>query len=121
MAKFNLQKGDTFIARPACPRDENTGEILFVPKEFDKPLRVTKVFQHGVSSNRGYIHNNCIISKSNGMKTRIITKHKNDPIDILWDIETNELVTNNGYDTIAYNQQEAIELRDFLNQLELDK
>lgn len=61
MAKFNLQKGDKFIARPSCPRDENTGTILFVPKEFEKPLTVTKVFTHGVRSNRGYIHNNCIL------------------------------------------------------------
>lgn len=61
--KYGLQKGDKFFARPACPRDENTGQILFIPDRFEKPLTVTKVFSHGVRSNRGYIHNNCIISK----------------------------------------------------------
>ena len=63
MAKFNLQKGDHFIARPASVREEYTGNILFIPDEFEKPLIVIEVFSHGVRSNRGYIHNNCIIEK----------------------------------------------------------
>ena len=63
MAKFNLQKGDQFIARHAAVREEYTGVILFIPKQFEKPLTVMKVFPHGVRSNRGYIHNNCILSK----------------------------------------------------------
>lgn len=63
-SKFNLQKGDKFIGRPSCPRDENTGQILFVPQPYEKPLTVSKLLKSGVKSQeRGFIHNNCIIEK----------------------------------------------------------
>lgn len=61
---MKLEKGDKIIARPAAPRDENTGRILFIPSAYEKPLTVTKVMPSGVKTvERGFIHRNCILSK----------------------------------------------------------
>lgn len=72
---MKLQKGDMITARPAAPREEGTGRILFIPSAYEKPLTVTKVMPCGVKTKeRGFIHRNCILSnltlnpKQNGEK-----------------------------------------------------
>jgi hypothetical protein len=50
------------------------------------------------------------------MKTTIQTSSE-DPIKIAWD--DNVLITRSSDNTIIYTNYEAIELRDFLNQLDL--
>lgn len=71
MSKFKIKKGDKIIARSSSIRSENEpynkigGHV-----QYDKPLTVTKTFNHGVrTAERGYVHNNNILenlSKNDG-------------------------------------------------------
>lgn len=62
MAKFNAQKGDTIKISGGSNRGEH-GERIINGK-FDRGTAVvTKVFNHGVRTTKGYVHNNNIQSK----------------------------------------------------------
>ena len=67
MAKFNVQKGDKIRARtPSLGDINNDGNYTKSGghEEYGKSLTVTKVWNHGVrTSERGYVHNNNILSK----------------------------------------------------------
>lgn len=65
MGKLKLKKGDKIIGRSPSIRDENEPkEIIGGHNQYEKPLTVTKVFNHGVRTlEQGYVHNNNIISK----------------------------------------------------------
>ena len=63
MAKFNTQKGDTVKISGGSNRGEH-GERT--NGKFDRGTAVvTKVFDHGVRTTKGYVHNNNIQSKEN--------------------------------------------------------
>ena len=64
MAKFDIQKGDKIRVRYSHTRDENDGTVVCHGEEVNKPLEVTKVWNHGVrTKGHGYVHNNRILSK----------------------------------------------------------
>lgn len=64
MAKFGVKKGDKITARTPALVDENTFKKVGGHEVHEKPLTVTKAYDHGVSTKeRGYVHNNNILSK----------------------------------------------------------
>ena len=62
MAKFGAQKGDTVRISGGSNRGEH-GEKVSGGKFDRRSATVTKVFSHGVRTNKGYVHNNNIQSK----------------------------------------------------------
>lgn len=64
MAKFGLKAGDKIKARSPQLREEGTGKVISSGEQYGVSLTVTKTFSHGVrTKEKGYIHNNCILSK----------------------------------------------------------
>lgn len=56
------------------------------------------------------------------MKTEIVTTDKDEPVSISWNPSVKLLATKDKWGAaIYYTNQDRIELRDFLNQLDLNK
>lgn len=65
MAKFGVEKGDKIIARTSALTNENPPyNKIGGHNQYEKPLTVTKSWNHGVRTKEyGYIHNNNILEK----------------------------------------------------------
>lgn len=64
MAKFGIKVGDSINIKGGSNRGE--GGASSGSGKFDRgTAKVTKVFDHGCRTNKGYVHNNNISSKNN--------------------------------------------------------